>query len=135
MLLETTEQDSQSEKEVRKQTGEPNLLIREPKEIKASRFTVEYWRDRLFRPTYRRRRNIREAQEWYAQIQYGGRREKVGLGSNNREESCRRAAQFYKMLLSKGLDAALEDFFPDLKSKPKNPLTVGVLIDIVRTLL
>lgn len=135
MLLETTKQDSQSEKEMRKQNGEPNLLIQETKEVKASRFTVEYWREKLFRPTYRRRRSVREVQEWYAQIQYGGRREKVGLGSNSKEEACRRAAQFYKKLVSKGWDTALEESFPDRRAKPKNPLTVGDMIEVVRPLL
>src|ERR1051326_2094776 len=135
MLLETPAQDSQSEKEVRKQEVAPNLLTSDSKEIKASRFTVEYWREKLFRPTYKRRRKLHEVQEWYAQIQYGGRREKVGLGSNNKEEACRRAAQFYKKLLAKGWDAALEECFPDRKSKPKNPLTIGDLIETVRPLL
>src|ERR1017187_7874462 len=134
MRLDTTTQDSQSEKEVRKKNAASNLLTSESKEVKASRFTVEYWREKLFRPTYRRKRKVREVQEWYAQLQYGGRREKVGLGSNNKEEACRRAAHFYKTLVAKGWDTALEDSFPDRRTKPKNPLTVGDRIETMRPL-
>jgi integrase len=41
----------------------------------------------------------------------------------------------HKKLVAKGWDDALEDSFPDRKAKPKNPLTVGDLIETVRPLL
>jgi len=81
MQLSTTTSDSKSEKEVRKDFGRKNLLTSPSNaSVKASRFAVEYWRKRVFRPTYGR---DAEVLEWYAQIQYRGRREKVGLGTNS----------------------------------------------------
>ncbi len=47
-----------------------NLLTHAPKAlVKASRFSVEYWRDRVFRPTYLLHDGKgSEVQEWYAQV-------------------------------------------------------------------
>jgi hypothetical protein len=133
MSLGKTIQDSRSEKEVRKQNRSAEAPIVAPQTtMNASRFTVEYWRAKLFRPSYRRGKKSNQVQEWYVQIQLGGRREKISLGSNNKEECARRAAQFYKRLLAKGWDAALTDLSPDRKVKPKNLLTLGHLIDALR---
>jgi len=98
---------------------------------KPSRFSVEYWRERVFRPTYAAGG---EVLEWYAQIQYRGRREKVGLGTNNKEAASRRATQFYSMLREKGWDVALADLSPERNVKPKNVLTIGDFIEKVRHL-
>lgn len=54
--------------------------------------------------------------------QYGGRREKAGLGTNNKEEASRRAARFYKNLVSKGWDSAWAALAPDRKAKLLNPV-------------
>src|ERR1700733_8715835 len=100
MQSHTTLSDSQSEKEVRKVSGQNDLLTPRPKaSAKASRFSVEYWRERVFRPTYG---HGEEVLEWYAQIQYRGRREKVGLGTNNKEAASRQATHFYSTLREKG---------------------------------
>lgn len=135
MLLDATLSDSKSEKEVRKFSRRESLLI-SPSDTKvtASRFTVEYWRARLFRPTYIAQGNANEVLEWYAQIQYRGRREKVGLGSNNKEEASRRAARFYSTLREKGWDAALKALSPDRDFKPKILLSVGDFIETARNL-
>src|SRR5271156_775684 len=127
MQIDTTTSDSKSEKEVRKDSGRKNLLTPHFKApTKASRFSVEYWRERVFRPTYP---DGGEVLEWYAQIQYRGRREKVGLGTNNKEAASRQATQFYSRLREKGWDAALEELSPDRSVKPKNLLTVGDFIE------
>ena len=99
--------------------------------MRVSRFAVEYWRERVFRPTYG---EGGEVLEWYAQIQYRGRREKVGLGTTNKEAASRRATQFYSTLREKGWDLALLDLSPDHDLKPQNVLTVGDFIEKVRHL-
>jgi len=135
MLLETMRTDSKSEKEVRKNSIASNPADeRKQPEIRPSRFTVEYWREKIFRPSYSHQDESHPVQEWYAQIQHGGRREKVGLGSNNKEDASRRAARFYSALRSKGWDETLKAFFPDRYAAPKNLLTVGDLIELVRPL-
>jgi len=133
-MLDAIEQDSQSEKEVRKNFCPANLLTPARKNL-SSRFSVDYWRDRLFRPTYQNNGATGEVQEWYAQIQFAGRREKVGLATNNKEEAARVAARFYSTLRGKGWEEALKQLSPDLNRTPKSPVTIGSFIEIVRPLL
>jgi integrase len=105
----TAAQNSDSEKEVRKQV---------------SRFSPAYWREKLLRPTYHRGGSQIEVAEWYCQIQHAGRREKVGLGTNDREAASRKAARFYQTLRSKGWDVALAELDPE-RANPQNLTTVG----------
>ena len=90
----------------------------------ASRFTAGYWASRIFRPTYTRDGKKFEVAEWYAQPQHAGRREQVGLGTNNREAASRKAAKFYQTLRSKGWDPALAELDPE-RANPQNTTTVG----------
>jgi integrase len=82
-----------------------------------SRFSAAYWEARVFRPTYTRNGETFTVAEWYAQPQFASRREKVALGTNNREEAGRKAARFYKTIRSKGWDEALRQFAPE-RSRP-----------------
>lgn len=132
MPLGTTIQDSQSEKGVRKQNDPADAQISQRAETTVSKYTVDYWRDKLFRPTYQRGKESHEVQQWYVQIQFGGRREKVGLGSNSKEDCARAAAKFFKRLQAKGWDAARTELSPDRKTKPRILLTVGDLIERLR---
>ena len=70
--LETTEQNNGSGKAVAKH---------------ASRFSAAFWTSRVYRPTYTRDGDRHEIAEWFARVQYAGRREAVGLGTNAREEA------------------------------------------------
>lgn len=115
----TTGQNRESEKEVSKHF---------------SRFSAGYWRRRIFRPTYRRSKKKHRVSEWYAQIQYGGRREKVGLATNNQELAAGRAARLYEEIRTKGWVEALKKFSPD-RSDPKNRETVGGHIERVHDYL
>lgn len=90
----------------------------------ASRFSAAYWLQRVYRPTYSRDGETLEVAEWYAQIQHGGRREKVALGTNDREQASRKAAKFYSALRSKGWAAALAELDPE-RANPANVETVG----------
>jgi len=120
MRRDTTLSNSRSEKEVRKLNDDLNLLIPGRKSaITASRFSVEYWRDRVFRPTYQHESETAEVQEWYAQLQFKGRREKIGLGTNNKEDASRRAARFFTTLRQNGWEAARKQLSPDHALGPK----------------
>jgi hypothetical protein len=132
MLLDTTHVDPKCEKEVRKKNEGSELLTRGPKAlITASRFSIEYWRDRIFRPKYLNNGEASEVQEWYVQIQYRGRREKVGLGTNNKEGAVRRAGRFYTTLREKDWDAAHKQLSPSRDLGPKNLVTVGEFIGMI----
>src|SRR5262245_46491448 len=78
-----------------------------------SRFSAGYWESRVFRPKYTRNGETFEVAEWYAQPQHAGRREKIALGTNTREEAGRKAAKLYSTIRSKGWEEALRQFAPD----------------------
>ena len=111
----TTAQNPQSEKEVSKHL---------------SRFSAKYWEGRLFRPTYKRNGKNRQVAEWYAQIQCSGRREKIGLATNDRQAASRKAAKLYSAIRTKGWTEALKTIFPE-RHDPKNRLTVGGHLELV----
>jgi hypothetical protein len=119
MLLDSTRLDSQSEQEVRKENRRVDLgRLRSKSAFTASRFSVDYWRDRVFRPNYHGGGDTHEVQEWYAQIQFAGIRKKVGLVTNNKEEACRKATRFYTTLRAKGWEAAHKELSPSREQVP-----------------
>lgn len=124
---DATEQNTESGKGVAKQTDP--LIPRST----GSKFTPQYWRDRIFRPLFTRDGAQHQVSEWYARIQFSGRREAVGLQTNNRDEAARRAAKLYQEVRGKGWEAALVAFRP--KEAPRCLLTVGDWIGAVRPLL
>ena len=79
---------------------------------RASKFTPAYWRPRLFQPTYGSGDGLRNVEEFYCQIQSAGRREKIALGTNNREEASRTAARLFKTIAAKGWKVALAEVLP-----------------------
>lgn len=137
MLLNATLTASQSEKEVRKLRAQNNLLIPEPKkEIRGSRFSVDYWRDRLFRPTYTSDGERHEVPEWYVQVQHAGQRQKVSLSTNNKEEAARRATKFYQRLRASDWETALKEFCPRIEAiRAMSSLTLGDYLTHVQPLL
>jgi integrase len=99
----------------------------------ASRFTAGYWSKRLYRPTYTRGGERFEVAQWFARMQHGGRREAIGLGTNNQEESARKAARFYQTMRSQGWDAALTQLDPE-RANPRSLLSVGDYLSTVKPL-
>jgi integrase len=81
----------------------------------------------VYRPAYVRDGRRTEVQEWYARIQHGGRREAVGLSTNERQEAGRRAARLYSRVKSAGWDVALAEFAPGRVKSTGIP-TIGELI-------
>jgi len=110
----TTDQNPQSGKEVAKQS---------------SRFSAGFWLGRIFRPKYKSRDSgeYTEVAEWFGRIQHGGRREAVGLGTNNREEAARKAANLYQAIRSDGWEKALMKLDPE-RNTPRSAATVGEYI-------
>jgi len=117
-------QNPKSEQEVRKQTEQ---LTAPAQSGGASKFSPAYWLPRLFRPTYTRDGQRLEVAEWYCQIQSGGRREKLALATNTKEEAARVAARLFKTISAKGWQAALEELLPGKaeRSQSAGSPTVG----------
>ena len=91
-----------------------------------SRYSAGYWRDRIYRPKYAPKGSNKytEVAEWFARIQHGGRREAVGLGTNNGDKAAQNAANLYEWIRSDGWDKALIKFDPD-RYAPRSASTVG----------
>lgn len=115
----TTAQNPESGKEVAKQ---------------GSRFSATYWMSRIYRPKYLQDGEYIQVSEWFARIQHAGRREAVGLSSNNQEEASRKAARLYSTIRTDGWDAALRKFSPE-RSNPQNRTTIGDHIKLVTGVL
>lgn len=101
-----------------------------------SRYSVDYWRERLFRRTYDYGAERHEIAEWYVQVQHAGRREKIGLSTNNKEEAARRATKFYQRLRSADWETALKEFCPRIEAiRAMSSLTLGDYLAHVQPLL
>jgi integrase len=119
----------ESEKGMRKRKASDVLLT-----SGASKFSPSYWAGKIFRPTYTNGDGTRdEVAEWYAQLQFSGRREKIGLGTNHKEDAARKAAKVYEKIRVKGWDAALNEIRPN--STPKCATTIGDFLNTVEPLL
>ena len=137
MLLDTPLIDSKSETETSQNSVSLNHLTASAKKAaSASRYSVDYWRERLFRRTYDYGSERREIAEWYVQVQHAGRREKIPLNSNNREEAARRATKFYQRLRATNWATAIKEFCPRVEAvRAMTSLTLGDYLSHVKPLL
>lgn len=94
----------------------------------ASKFTPAYWRERIFRRTYDNNGQTSEVQEFRARIQHAGRREEIGLNTNDKETASRAAAKFFMRVKAAGWDVALAEFNPE-RSAARGATTVGDVIE------
>ncbi len=136
MLLNTPLIDTKSETEVRQNSVSLRRVASPKKPGGPSRYSVDYWRERLFRRSYDYKSERRKIAEWYVQVQYAGRREKVGLSTNNKEEAARRATKFYKRLQATDWETAIKEFCPRIEAlRTMTSLTVGDYLALVQPLL
>lgn len=127
MLLDAPLKDSKSETETSQNSVSLHHLTSPAKKgVRASRYSVDHWRARLFRRTYDYGSERREIAEWYVQLQHAGRREKIPLNSNNKEEAARRATKFYQRLRATDWETALKEFCPRIEAiRAMSSLTLG----------
>lgn len=126
MLLDTPLTDTKCETETSQNSVSLSRVVPSKKSGGPSRYSVGYWRERLFRRTYDYGAERREIAEWYVQVQHAGRREKIPLDSNNKEEAARRATKFYQQLLATDWETALKEFCPRVEAiRAMSSLTLG----------
>ena len=89
---------------------------------------------RIYRPKYLQDGEYIQISEWFARIQHAGRREAVGLSTNNQEEASRQAARLYSAIRTKDWEAALRKFSPE-RSNPQNRATIGDHIELATGVL
>ncbi|MBI4325266.1 MAG: site-specific integrase [Chloroflexi bacterium] len=117
---DTTRPTAESGQEVAKQTRLATFS--------KSKFSPGFWADKVFRPTYTRDGQRFEVAEFWARIQHAGRREKLALSTNDRQEASRKAALLYQRVKATGWQSALAEFAPD-RATAKGVPTVGELLD------
>jgi integrase len=86
-----------------------------------SKTHLGYWEKAIFR--------LPEGDNWYAQIQHHGRREKLSLGTPDKPDAVVRARDFYRSLMGKGWDEALRQLRPETSAAPRSRSTIGDFLD------
>ena len=93
---------------------------------------VDYWTPRLIKRSYldSEGREV-EIPEWYVRIAHLGRREWFNTGTPNKAAAAEKARKIYLSLISKGWQATLDEFKPDMQVS-KDGCTVGEFLDQVK---
>jgi integrase len=99
-----------------------------------SKTDLKFWKDRIFKPAYRRSDGTQvEAANFAVEISFRGRRVKWTLATPNREAAAARAKEIYLFVVANGWEAALSRYRP--KEAPKlgaSEITVGEFLVAVR---
>jgi DNA-binding NarL/FixJ family response regulator len=94
---------------------------RTPDQDKAS---VAYWRQRLFRNTYRHRGRIKQTRGWAVKIQHERRRKTFVLAASDPQMAAHEARRLYLKLIAEGWDALLP------AGKPARALMAGLELSL-----
>lgn len=129
----TVAHSPQNGQEVAKQTTLGHFRTGKPGARRTvSRSHSDYWKSRLFRPSYTRDGQTCEVNDLAIRIQHGGRRETFTLATTNKDAAAIKARDIWTMVKGAGWDAAIAKFKPGQKVSPKVDVTVGDLIEAVR---
>jgi integrase len=115
-----TKKDKESGQEVAKQSGQAS----------ASRYHVDYWKERLYRKTYTRDGVRQVVGEWSVRLQHLGRREAFALGSANASVAATKAKEIGSFLDSNGWVPTLSKFKPSPIAKAEICTVGEFLADI-----
>ena len=86
----------------------------------------------MFRPKWIKNGVQGTSMCWYSQMAHAGKRAKVPLATNDKEEACRTAARLYRAICSKGWDAGVAEILPGQSERNAVVLpTLGELIEKV----
>jgi integrase len=91
---------------------------------------VDYWTPRLTKRSYSWEGKTVEIPEWQVRIAHLGRREWFNTGTPNKAAAAEKARKIYLSLISKGWQATLHVFKPDMQVS-KDGCTVGDFLDQV----
>lgn len=98
-------------------------------ERKYAKTDSRHWGPRLFRNSFTKDGVIHHTAAWCIKLAYAGRRETINLRTANQAAAATKAAALYKLVLSKGWDAALAEYKPKAVAKAPEAATVG---DVIR---
>jgi hypothetical protein len=99
-----------------------------------SKTDVRYWQERLYRQTYVKHDELLRTSNWYARIQYRGKREHFPLGTPNKAAAAAKARDIFLFLAANGWSLTLSKYKLQSQSPfPTNTaaITVGSFLDPV----
>ena len=96
-----------------------------------SKTNLDYWLERVCKPTYARDGQTFESPNWAVEIQHRGKRHKWSLHTANKAAAAARAKEIYLFVAANGWGKTFEKFRPELAAKKPN-VTVGEFLDEVR---
>ena len=99
----------------------------------ASRFHVNYWKDRLYQKTFTRDGKTHTVPGWSVRLQHDGQRGAFSLGSANATAAASKAKEIALFLEANGWEATMAKFKPDSLPKLKAG-TVGEAIAAAKEL-
>jgi integrase len=98
---------------------------------RVGRSHVDYWMSRLKKRSYDWEGKTVEIPEWQVRIAHLGRREWFNCGTPNKAAAAEKARGIYLSLISKGWQATLNEFKPDMQVS-KDGCTIGEFLDQVK---
>jgi integrase len=128
----TAIENRKSGQEVAKQNLLGHSAFRPEVRRSLSRTHADYWKARLFRPTYTRDGEDCEVNDLAIRIQHGGRREAFTLHTTNRDAAAVKARDIFTTIKGAGWDAAIRKFKPDQDAAPKLDTSIGDFLGAVR---
>jgi integrase len=99
---------------------------------------IRFWQNSVFRQPYTVDGQRRFTKEWYARLQYGGKRQFFSLGTPNKAAAAAKARDIYLALIASGWESTLARYkgakeFAQAKQR-QQPCTVGdFLAEVLRT--
>jgi hypothetical protein len=99
-----------------------------------SRTDLRFWKQKIFKPEYRRSDGTKARSANYAvEISFRGRRLKWSLDTPNQDAAATRAKEIYLFIQANGWEAAITRYRPKEAPPPKRvALTIGEFLDEVR---
>src|SRR6516225_4601187 len=73
-----------------------------------SKTNLDYWLERVFKPTYSRDGKTIESPNWAVEIQHRGKRHKWSLGTANKAAAAARAKEIYLFVAANGWGEAFD---------------------------
>jgi integrase len=86
---------------------------------------LRYWKPKLFQLT--------ASGEYWVQIQFAGRREKINLHETGSDQAATKARELYRSLLSRGWEETLRRFKAGYSEPKRTRETVGEYVEAVKT--
>jgi hypothetical protein len=116
-----------------KNENETRMRKTRMQELTIGKSDIRYWQKRVRKTRSNRGERVSENAFYLFELQYGGRRMGLSLGTANQMEAAARAKERYLFLIANGWEAFLARYRPKETLPSASTLTVGQYLDAVRS--